>query len=162
MIIIFDAYGTLVELDDFYGRLQHGFASRGTSLSLEVVTRAARREMHHYIQHSSRANNAASHAALHRECAEILHNALRELEPPFSLELETTSQILAGAIAFRLFPETKNVLETLTARGEVLGVASNWDYTLASHLETLGIAHFFRFALSSAELGAEKPPQLFF
>lgn len=162
MILIFDAYGTLVELDDFYGRLARGFAARGAELSPHNVKRAAQREMRYYIEHSQRAKCAQSHAILHHECAGVLHNALREFEPEFPISLEETSQVLAASIAFRLFPETRATLEVLAARGVLMGVASNWDYTLASHLKDLGIAHFFRFILSSAQIGAEKPSPQFF
>jgi HAD superfamily hydrolase (TIGR01549 family) len=162
VFLVFDAYGTLVELDDFYGRLQRGFSQRGANLSLDVVTRSAHREMRHYIAQAVHASDATSHAVLHRECGQIIFDALSEQAPTFALDLDAVEDVLRESVVFRAFSETHATLEKLAARGIEMGIASNWDYSLAQHLETLGIAHYFRFVLSSANLGVEKPAPEFF
>lgn len=160
--LLFDAYGTLVELDDFYGRLQRGFAAQGVALPLDVVRRAAHREMSHYIANSLRAHQQDGWAALRDECAQILAAAIREQGHALDLPHGAVLQVLADAIVFRAFPETREVLRSLQARGIPMGVLSNWDYQLPQVLQSLGLNTFFTFVLSSAEAGYEKPAPQFF
>lgn len=161
-ILIFDAYGTLVELDDFYLRLQRGFRSHGCDLPLGIVTRAAHREMKHYISNSLRAHQENDWLALRRECASILADSIREQQPDFNLSHEIVLSILGDAIVFRAFPETRAVLESLRTRGYQMGVMSNWDYQLPDVLRSLELDEFFDFILSSAQIGHEKPAPRFF
>jgi HAD superfamily hydrolase (TIGR01549 family) len=155
--LIFDAYGTLVELDDFYGRLRSNFARAGWHFSPEEITRAAHREMRFYIDRSMLARDHASWLALRRECAQVLAEALREKKSDFSLSVEQCTQVLADSIHFRVFPEARRVLEELHARGVSMGVLSNWDYELPRILESVGLKKYFAFVLSSAEVGQAKP-----
>jgi putative hydrolase of the HAD superfamily len=54
------------------------------------------------------------------------------------------------------------VLETLQARGLVMGVLSNWDTRLGPLLEGLGLMPYFRHVVLSAVVGWEKPhPRIF-
>lgn len=160
--LIFDAYGTLVELDDFYGHLQRNFAGAGWHFSPEEIRAAAHREMKHYIDRSVLARDRESWLALRRECAQVLADALREARRDFSLSLDKCTDILGDSIHFRAFPEARRVLESLHARHISMGVLSNWDYELPRILESLGLKQYFAFVLSSAEVGASKPsPQLF-
>jgi putative hydrolase of the HAD superfamily len=160
--LIFDAYGTLVELDDFYGRLQRGFAERGADLPLEVVTRAAHREMRHYITHAVRARSDESWHALRDECAQILGNAVRDQGFALPLEHAQELEVLSEAIVFHAFPETVEVLQSLQARAMPMGVLSNWDYQLPGIFADLGLRDYFQFILSSAVFGEEKPSPRFF
>ena len=163
MFILFDAYGTLVELDDFYGRLQRGFASRGVVLCDRVVRAAAHKEMRHYMNNVLRARDLESWDALRRECAQVLGDAVCEQGARHNLTPDTLLEILAEAIVFRLYPETREVLETLQARGVPMGVLSNWDYQLPLRFEELDLAHYIHFVLSSSQAGLEKPGmQLFY
>jgi HAD superfamily hydrolase (TIGR01549 family) len=160
--VIFDAYGTLVELDDFYGRLQQGFARAGLSLSPEAIKRAAHAEMKHYIERSVQARDEESWIKLRLECAQVLADALREQGHQIALSAEKTAQILSDSIQFRVFPEAIAVLEKLHAMKVPMGVLSNWDYELPHIFERLGLKKYFSFVLSSAEIGAPKPaPETF-
>lgn len=160
--LIFDAYGTLVELDDFYGHLQRNFERAGWHFSPEEIRAAAHREMKHYIDRSMLARDRDSWLALRRECAQVLADALREARRDFSLSLEKCTDILGDSIHFRAFPEARRVLESLHARQISMGVLSNWDYELPRILESLDLKKYFAFVLSSAEVGASKPsPQVF-
>ncbi len=161
-IILFDAYGTLVELDDFYHRLQRGFRQHGYDLPLEIVTRAAHREMKHYIGNSLRAHQNDEWHKLRSECASILAASIREQGRALDLDDETVLRILGDAIVFRAFPETRAVLESLRARGYSMGIMSNWDYQLSDVLRSLDLDGFFNFILSSAQVGHEKPAPQFF
>ena len=155
--LIFDAYGTLVELDDFYGRLQDNFARAGWHFSPEEIRRAAHREMKHYIDRSMLARDRESWLALRAECAQVLAESLQEARRDFSLSVDRCTEILGDSIHFKVFPEARRVLEALHARGVAMGVVSNWDYELPRILESLDLKKYFAFVLSSAEIGASKP-----
>lgn len=159
---IFDAYGTLVELDDFYGRLQRGFDAAGVSLSLETVTKAARAEMRHYISRTVEARTEADWIALKRECAGVLATEIRAQQTSFALEAKEVLHVLEDALVFRVFPEVKEVLETLKARGTQMGVLSNWDVSLHRILQSVGLEHYFSFILPSSQVGVQKPAREFF
>lgn len=157
VFILFDAYGTLVELDDFYGRLQRGFACHGVVLCDRVVRQAAHVEMRYYMSHVLRARDLPSWENLRRECAQVLGDAVRESGGRHDLLPEILLEILAEAIVFRLYPETREVLEILHSRGVPMGVLSNWDYQLPQRFEELDLARYFHFVLSSSQAGLEKP-----
>ena len=157
MFILFDAYGTLVELDDFYGRLQRGFAQRGVVLCDRIVRQAAHDEMRHYMNNVLRAYDLPSWENLRRECAQLLGEAVQKHGGRHDLPPDALLEILADAIVFRLYPETREVLDTLHARGVPMGVLSNWDYQLPQRFEELGLARYFHFVLSSSQAGIEKP-----
>ena len=162
MFILFDAYGTLVELDDFYGRLRGGFAAHGAPLAEDVVRAAGEAEIRYYVSHALRGRDHDSWLVLLRECAEIMGDAARAHGGVCDLPIETLMEILREAIRFRLFPDTRDALEELHALGVPLGVLSNWDYHLPHHLEEIGLRHYFHFVQSSSQVGYEKPaPQLF-
>jgi HAD superfamily hydrolase (TIGR01549 family) len=162
VFILFDAYGTLVELDDFYGRLQRGFARHGVVLCDRVVRAAAHKEMRYYMSNVLRASNQESWDALRHECAQVLGDAVCEQGARHDLTPDTLLEILAEAIVFRLYPETREVLETLQARGVPMGVLSNWDYQLPLRFEELDLARYFHFVLSSSQAGLEKPGMALF
>lgn len=159
--LLFDAYGTLVELDDFVGRLQRGFAACGESVPRDVVRRAAHREMTHYVANARRAVCEDAYVALRSECAAILADAVRE-EQPLAVSHAQAVQVLSDAVVFAPFPETHEVLESLQRRGVPMGVMSNWDGQLPHILRSLGFDSYFQFVLSSAEAGCEKPSLEFF
>ena len=160
--MLFDAYGTLVELDDFYGRLQRGFAHYGAHLSEEVVREAAHAEIKYYVARALRGRDYDSWLILLRECAEVMGDAAREHGGHFDLSTEVLMEILREAIRFRVFPETREALEELQARGVPMGVLSNWDYHLPQLFEEIGLKRFFHFVESSSQIGYEKPaPQVF-
>lgn len=157
VFILFDAYGTLVELDDFYGRLQRGFARHGVVLCDRIVRQAAHTEMRHYMSNVLRACDLPSWENLRCECAQVLGDAVHHHGGRHDLAQEVLLEILADAIVFRLFPETREVLEALQARGVPMGVLSNWDYQLPQRFEELDLARYFHFVLSSSQAGLEKP-----
>jgi len=68
--------------------------------------------------------------------------------------------------AWELKPGVETVLRMLkeshNCAGVKLGVLSNFDERLGDILESLGVAHFFDFVLTSREAGAEKPGSVMF
>ncbi len=162
MFVLFDAYGTLVELDDFYGRLQRGFAQHGANLSAEVVRAAGHAEIRHYIHNVLRARDFDSRRIVVRECAQVLGDAARKHGGAHDLNNEALVEILDDAVRFRLFPDTRDALEELHAQGVPMGVLSNWDYQLPQRFEEIDLSRYFHFVQSSSEIGYEKPaPQIF-
>ena len=70
--------------------------------------------------------------------------------------------VFARADAWRVYPETREVLEELRTRGCRLGVISNWDSRLPGLLSTLGLDGHFDSVVTSAGAGVEKPhPAIF-
>ncbi len=162
MYLIFDSYGTLLEMDDFYGRLQANFARFGAQFPPDVIKRAAHAEMRHYMKGARLANTLESWNQLRRDCALTLETAIREQGHKIELSAETVMQILSDSVVYKPFPGVKATLAKLKARGLRLGVLSNWDFKLQNALEDAELAPFFDFALSSAQAGTEKPAREFF
>ena len=162
MYLIFDCYGTLVEMDNFYGRLTSGFARLGQSLPSEAIRCAAHSEMRHYMSRARHAVDPASFASIRQECANVLSAALAAQGYRLPLSQAAVAQVLFDAVAFRPFVEVRQTLEELRRRGFRLGVLSNWDFRLPYELETLRLGHLFDFVLTSAGLGFEKPDRGFF
>lgn len=160
--VFFDAYGTIVELDDFFGRLRAGFADHEVALPPEVVEAAARCEMSHYVQHSVRARDWASYHTLRAECAGVLANAVREAGHRLDLPDAVVVDILAQAIAFRTYPDTLPALQALHRHGVPIAVLSNWDFQITAELEKLGLTTYCEFIQSSSEVGHAKPAPEFF
>lgn len=62
---------------------------------------------------------------------------------------------------WRLYPETREVLETLSAR-YALGVITNFDGRYRVIAEQLDIARYFQYVVISSEVGADKPERQIF
>ncbi len=60
------------------------------------------------------------------------------------------------------FPDVPKALNAFFERGFVLGVVSNWDERLPRILAELGLAPYFKFIISSAEVGLAKPDERIF
>jgi putative hydrolase of the HAD superfamily len=160
--VLFDAYGTLVELDDFYARLHRGFEKVGVLLPLEIVTKAARAEMKYYIAHTVHARAEGDWLGLKSDCARVLVESIRAQNYALDLSHEEVLEILDASLVFRVFPDVRGALETLRARGVAMGVLSNWDGSLRNVLRELDLFSFFDFILISAEAGIQKPAREFF
>ncbi len=83
--LIFDAYGTLVELDDFYGHLQRNFARCGWEFSRDDIVRAAHREMAFYIERSMLARDRESWLDLRKQCAQVTCRSVARKTARFQL-----------------------------------------------------------------------------
>jgi FMN phosphatase YigB (HAD superfamily) len=162
MYLIFDSYGTLLEMDDFYGRLQANFAKIGAHFSPEVIKRAAHQEMRHYMKGARLANCIESWNQLRCDCAVILEGAIREQGHAIDLAPERVMEVLSDSVVYKPFSGVKDTLTDLKTRGVPMGVLSNWDFKLEHALEEAGLLPFFDFVLSSAQAGTEKPAREFF
>ena len=160
--VLFDAYGTLVELDNFYARLHAGFRARGVLAPLEAVTKAAHAEMKHYIAHTIFAKTEADWQNLKSDCARILAETLRAQQYSVRLPHAEVLKVLNEALVFHVFPEVRAVLQALKQQGIGMGVLSNWDGSLRHVLRDLDLMSYFDFVLVSAEAGIQKPAREFF
>ncbi len=156
--VLLDAYGTLVTLDAPVPRLRALLAADGHEHPEEAVGAALRAEVMHYREHHDRGRDAASLAALRRECAGVLSAALGGDAPPTG----RLADILVAALRFVPFPDSLPALAALRDAGMRLAVVSNWDCGLGDVLDDLGIAPLLDVVSVSAVVGAAKPDPAIF
>jgi putative hydrolase of the HAD superfamily len=108
--------------------------------------------MRHYRAGARHAPDAAAHARLRLECADVLADGLG-----VGLSGPELLPSLTDAIAYALYPDVLDTLDRLTGAGLRLAVVSNWDVSLHDTLRTLGVGDRFEAVLTSAETGAAKP-----
>lgn len=150
--VTIDAFGTLVELVDPVEPLRAALAAAGVERDAEVVARAFAAEVAHYVPRAHEGRDAASLAALRRDCAAVfLAEAGADLDPA------GFAPAFVRALAFRPLPGTLEALDALRARGLRLACVSNWDVSLADALAAAGLAAPLDAIVSSAEAGAPKP-----
>lgn len=154
--VLLDALGTLVTFAPPAPRLRALLASRHGVAVTEAEARAAMRaEIAHYRREHGRARDRAALAALRRDCAAVLRDALPEAAA--AIPVDALVPTLLEAIRFEPYPESAPVLDALRARGLRLAVVSNWDVSLHDVLAATGLAARVDAVVTSAELGAAKP-----
>jgi putative hydrolase of the HAD superfamily len=146
--VTLDALGTLVELEDPFGRL-----AKELSIPVEQARAVLLAEMTYYRAHHDIASDRAGLDRLRDECPEVLREALGG-SPLTHDELRAA---LLAALRFRPFPEVPAVLRELRAAGTTLVVVSNWDVSLHDVLERTGLRELVDGVLTSAEAGEAKP-----
>lgn len=154
--ILLDALGTLVTFAPPAPRLRALLAERhGVEVTEDEAMAGMRAEIGFYRREHDRARDRAGLAALRRDCAAVLRDAL----PPAARAVPVGELVptLLDAIRFEAFPEVPEVLDALRARGHRLAVVSNWDVSLHDVLEATGLAPRLDAVVTSAELGAAKP-----
>jgi putative hydrolase of the HAD superfamily len=156
--VLLDAYGTLLRLPPPAPRLRVLLASEGHDHAEERVGAAVAAEVRHYRRHHARGRDAASLAALRRECAGVIARELGGDAPP----LDRLAEMLVDSLRFELLPDALPTLDALAARGLPLAVVSNWDHALPEVLDGLGIGGRFAVVATSAAAGAAKPDPAIF
>ncbi len=157
-VVLLDAYGTLLRLPPPAPRLRGLLAADGHHHPEERVATAIAAEVGYYRRHHDRGRDAASLAALRRECAAVIAAALGGDAPP----LDRLAGLLVASLRFELMPDALPALDELAARGARLAVVSNWDYALPDVLAGLGVADRFAAVATSAAVGAAKPDPAIF
>ncbi len=148
--VTIDAYGTLVELVDPVPALQAALAERGARRGPDLVRAAFRAEVAYYRPRSLEGRDAASLAALRRDCARVF---LREAEA--ELDAAEFTQAFVDSLVFRPVAGALAAVERFAAAGLALAVVSNWDVGLYEKLGSLRSR--FACVVTSAEVGAAKP-----
>jgi putative hydrolase of the HAD superfamily len=147
--VMLDALGTLVELEPPWEHLADELGIEPD----ERVVGAVRAEMSYYRDHSHEGRDPDSLAALRRRCAAIVSEELGR---------EVTAAQLMAAIRFRAFPDAAPALADLRGLGVRLVCVSNWDISLSSVLDRVGLAGDLDGVVTSAAVGARKPdPRIF-
>lgn len=156
--VLLDAFGTLLRLDPPAPALRERLAADGHPHPEEAVADALRAEIAYYRRNHHRGRDAASLAALRRDCARVIRDRLGGDAPP----LDRLAAHLVASLRFRLAPDALPALNALRDAGMGLAVVSNWDCSLPRVLAELGIADRFAAVSVSAVVGAAKPdPRIF-
>ncbi len=156
--VTFDATGTLLQLEPPAPILTDLLADAGFSYSAHHVAVALDVEMRHFREHLQIGCDAAGLGALRAQCGTVLAQALGPAAPPASL----ATDLLVQCMRFRLYDDVVSVLDTLRDLGIVMGVVSNWDFTLPRRLADLGVADRFSVITASASVGVRKPDPAIF
>jgi FMN phosphatase YigB (HAD superfamily) len=152
-----DGYGTLLRLVDPVPSLRAALAECGVERTDEEVAHAFRAEVAHYRPRGHEGRDAASLAALRRDCVEVfLHDLGSPLEPDAFVDA------FMGSLVFEPVPGAAETLQTLRSHGLRLGVVANWDCDLPSHLERLDLGRLFETVVTSARAGVAKPDPAIF
>jgi putative hydrolase of the HAD superfamily len=155
-VILLDAMGTLVELEDPVAHLVAELSARGVRVQPADARRAIGAEIDLYRAEHDTAVDAATLAALRGRCAAVIAAELGDL--PLDLALDA----LLGAIRFRAYPEVPGALAALRRAGHRLAVVSNWDVSLHDALERTGLRAHLDAVVVSATAGVAKPdPRIF-
>lgn len=144
-----DAYGTLVTLRDPVPALREALRLRGVERTAAQVAAAFRAEVAYYRPRSHEGRDAASLAALRRDCVRVFLDAA-------AVELDTDefTPAFLDAFVFEPVPGARAACAELERRGIPTAVVSNWDIDLHAHLAAL---EFDLPVVTSAEAGAPKP-----
>jgi putative hydrolase of the HAD superfamily len=152
--VLFDALGTLVELESPWPLLQSALSAYGIEITLEQSREAMLAEMSFYRAHHMEGHDNASLADLRERCALVLREHL-----PANCELRTAdlTEALLASIRFRPYPDAAPALGRLRLLGFRTAVVSNWDVSLRGILGEIGLSGLVDDVVVSAEAGVAKP-----
>jgi putative hydrolase of the HAD superfamily len=159
--LLLDALGTLVALDPPAPLLRAELARRfGIEIDPADAQRAIAAEIKYYRAHLDEGRDAPSLAALRRNSAEALRDAL----PPAAQRIDgqDLTEALLTSLRFRAFADAKPAIEAARASGLRVVVVSNWDVSLPEVLARVGLAPLLDGVVTSAQVGARKPSPTIF
>ena len=156
--VLFDAMGTLVELQPPAPRLRALLADEGFSVSEERAGAAFGAEIAYYLDHHLDGATRDGLADLRDRCAATM---LEALELP-GLGHTAARRAMLEALEFTAYPDAAPALKALRAGGRRLAIVSNWDCSLADWLEPAGLIGLVDFVVTSAATGAAKPDPVIF
>jgi putative hydrolase of the HAD superfamily len=161
-VLFFDAVGTLLHPEPsapaVYATVGRRFGSRLDESIIATRFRAAFRRQEEMDHANGLRTDEGREVARWRAIVREVLDDVTDAEACFA-ELYAH---FARADAWRCVPETAEVLETLAARGHVLGIASNFDHRLRGLVEYLPALRAVRQLVISSEVGWRKPAQEFF
>lgn len=147
--VLFDALGTLVELEPPWTRL----ACKLGDAPGDEVERAMRREMAYYREHAHEGTDPEALADLRRRCAELLSRELGR---------EVDVATMMSAIRFHPAADARPALDRLGELGLTRVCVSNWDVSLPQVLADAGLGGLLDGVVTSAAAGARKPDPAIF
>jgi putative hydrolase of the HAD superfamily len=155
--VLLDAMGTLVTFRDPASRLRAAVRRRlGVEVALEAAEAAMREEIAYYGGRVMDARDAASLAAVRRDCGAVVARALGLA----GADARAVTGALLEAIAWEPYPEAATVVAALRARGKKVAVVSNWDAGLPEVLAATGLEDVDAVLASAVEGVAKPDPQL--
>ncbi len=156
--MLLDAFGTLVTLDAPAPLLRALLAERlGVQVTEAQAAEALSAEVAYYRSHMQEGIDTERVARLHAHCAEVLRRALPADPALSAAEPALMTEILLDTLRFKVFAEVPAVLELLRGAGLRLVVASNWDATLDTVLDRVGLLGLLDGVVNSAAAGYAKP-----
>ncbi len=147
-----DAMGTIVELADPVPSLRRSLRERGVDRSPEQVAAAFQAEVAYYLPRTLEGRDDRTLADLGRRCTAVF---LEHADA--GLDAGEFAPAFLASIVFEPLAGAQAALGRLRAAGLALACVSNWDVSLAGHLQRARLAGFFTEIVSSAEAGASKP-----
>ena len=150
--VTLDAMGTIVELADPVPRLRASLAERGVDAASADVAAAFAAEARYYVTRAHEGRDEQSLRELGQACAGVFLEHLGA-----GIDADEFAPAFVGSLAFRPLPGVPEALAVLQASGLALACVSNWDVSLAGHLEAAGLTDRLDAVVSSAEAGAPKP-----
>ena len=155
-MVLLDAMGTLVRLEDPVPRLRAALLARfGVDVGVAAAGAAVRAEIAFYRANLLRGRDEASLAALRADCAEVMRPVLPA--PIASASPALLTAALMEALEFSAYPDAAPALRALRAAGCALVVVSNWDVSLGERLAETGLASLVDGVVASAAVGVLKP-----
>jgi putative hydrolase of the HAD superfamily len=164
--VFFDFYNTIISFDPPREQLQ---VTACREFGIEVDRKAIPRGYWYADDFMSREN---ARLAIQKRSQEEVQSFWGDYE---SIILKTAGADVSKELALRIFTRARQldrklvlfedvipILGTLRNRGIVAGLVSNLSRGLDGHCNELGLTTYVDFALTSAEIGAEKPhPPIF-
>jgi putative hydrolase of the HAD superfamily len=156
--VLLDAFGTLVTLDAPAPRLRVLLARRlGATVTEAQAAAALRAEVGYYRGHMREGIDLERVAELHARCAEVLRRALPAQPAITEAAPALMTELLLESLRFSVFDDVPAALADLRAAGLRLVVASNWDASLDSVLDRVGLLDAVDGVVNSASAGFAKP-----
>jgi len=155
--VLFDAADTLFTTRGSVGDIYHSVAQRyGTAASAADIQSAFARQFRH--------SGPLTTANEKQWWKEVVHRVFSDvgMVENFDGFFDEVYDQFRGSSGWRLFPETREVLEEISHNKLKIGVISNFDSRLYSVLKDLDILAFFDSVTISSETGYAKPqPEIF-
>jgi putative hydrolase of the HAD superfamily len=156
--ILLDAFGTLVTLDAPAPLLRALLYERlAVDVTEAQAAEALSAEIAYYRAHLHEGVDIERVAQLHARCAEVLRAALPRSPALDGADTGTVTGLLLDSLRFAIFPEVPATLARLRGAGLKLVVASNWDASLDSVLDHVGLLELVDGVVNSAATGYAKP-----
>lgn len=166
--VLFDAGNTLIRVAGSVGEVyaevarRYGVEAEGSELESRFRSAFVLRKRTFLAEVSNPHSSEKERAWWRGLVQEVFEGEGFALEQKFTEYFEELYETFQRPEVWQVFPDVSSCLDELGDRGVPLGVVSNWDSRLHAVLRGLGLAEKFRFVLTSAEFGEEKPhPSIF-
>jgi putative hydrolase of the HAD superfamily len=139
------------------------FAEYGIEVDIEALRDALRKAYHHGGWGMEGGFHPTEETSFQRT-VQIDQIALGELGlgPMPETFFRRLSELFLLTSSWHIFPDVEPALDALKSRGLILGVVSNWVWSLPELLHSLKLVAHFDFIAASARVGYEKPhPEIF-